>query len=73
MFLFLFFSFHLIIGGPILDGIKPRSRFCRYLCCIGPFKFSCALLLCRYFLLVIYSYFLVFDSVEVTLDIINFI
>ena len=27
MFLFLFFSFHLIIGGPILDGIKPRSIF----------------------------------------------
>ena len=23
MFLFLFFSFHLIIGGPILDGIMP--------------------------------------------------
>ena len=25
MFLFLFFSFHLIIGGPILDGINPYS------------------------------------------------
>ena len=25
MFLFLFFSFHLVIGGPIFDGIKPRS------------------------------------------------
>ena len=27
MFLFLFFSFPPIIGGPILDGIKPRSIF----------------------------------------------
>ena len=38
-------------------------------CCIGLLKFSCVLLLCRYFLLVIYSYFLAFDSTEVTLDI----
>ena len=70
-FLFLFFSFHLIVGGPILDGIKPISIFFSVdiFCCIGPFKFSCALLLCRYFLLVINSYFLAFYSVEVTLDI----
>ena len=28
MFLFLFFSFHLVIGGPIsLDGIIPLSLF----------------------------------------------
>ena len=36
-------------------------------CCIGLFKFSCVLLLCRYFLLVIYLYFLAFGSVEVTI------
>ena len=58
MFLFLFFSFHLVIGGPIsLDGIIPLF-------------FSITL---SYFPLVIYSYFLAFHLVEVTLDIINFI
>ena len=31
-------------------------------------SFSCVLLLCHYFPLVIYLYFFAFDSVEVTLD-----
>ena len=55
----LFFALDLPI---ILDGIKPTSIFFLsiYFVVLDFLKFSCVLLLCRYFLLVICSYFLAF-------------
>ena len=46
MFFFLFFSFHLIIGGPILDGIKPYSSLPISLDGIIPLFFSLDLSIC---------------------------
>ena len=55
----LFFALDLSI---ILDGIKPTSIFFLSISFVvlDFLKFSCVLLLCRYFLLVICSYFLAF-------------